>query len=682
MEFEGKEYSDEFTEKLKETYLTVHDFTKHPIAEEFGLTRAEAKRMVAILVPKPELNTVEDACNIYDKYPSLIAFNRALRIGHPITFLLETFITEDKIREMYHDRNLTFAEMLDEMQLPPLVTEDGVKSYVTSHGITRKPENKEVNKIKARREWAKNPEKVKASQEKARKTSLKNWGYPHPQMSPVVREKAENTTYKRHGVRYSTQTSQMKEKSRQTNLLRRGVENPFQSEDVKEKSRSTNMQNLGVDNPQKNPQIQEKTRNTNMARRGFPYPMQSPEVQKKAQKTNLIRYNETTPLKSKDIKEKIRNTHMKRRGVPNPKQWRDDFQPTKYVSSLLEAVKVTENEEVLRDFLRRNFPDKDKFTLHEIALITGREYHTISSKFGTKPDFITPSVQGHLPEQIQGFLEELGYVSGVDFLQNDRTAIKPLEIDFYFPKQKVGIEVNDLWSHNNTYLPFGLTPKPKNYHMEKSLKAKEQGIRLIHAWEHYFNNPQQYEVLKNAIKHALGISKYRVYARNTYVKEVPNKDLKEFFNTNNIQGFRGAKTAYALFDKKTDEVLMAYSVGASHFAHNKYDMELIRGASKLDTTIVGGASKLWKFIIDSNPEVNSIVYYIDRNIYNGSSIGTLEGNLELVSTQVGFWNYFVDTEEIKNRQPAKHKEIKELVAQGKVWEVYNAGTETYVWTRS
>ena len=409
---------------------------------------------------------------------------------------------------------------------------------------------------------------------------------------------------------------------------------------------------------------------------------QCPDTRRKVKDTTIAKYGYNHIMEVPEVRAKVNNTNIERYGYSNYNTAKRYFKPTQYVKSKEESVKITKTADSLKRFLRETFPTKDKFTLWEITYITGCKYMYIASKFSTSLDFIEPSKQGHLPEAMQGFLESLGFVKGVDFLVNDRNVLKPQEIDFYFPKQKVGIEVNDLTTHNSTNNPYtNDAPKPKNYHMEKSKLAKEKGIRLIHAWEHYLYDENKLSVLKNAIKHALGISKYRVYARNTYVKEVPNTSLKEFFNKNNIQGFRGAKTAYALFDKNTDEVLMAYSVGNPHFSHQKYDLELIRGASKLDTTIVGGASKLWKYIIDNNPEVNSIVYYIDRNIYNGSSISTLEGNLELVSTQVGFWNYFVDTKEMKNRQPKHHKEIKELVEQGKVWEVYNAGTETYVWTR-
>ena len=635
MEFEGKEYSEGLIERVKEIYLTTPEFSTYPLIEELGISIKKATKLLGVVLPKPEVDTMEVFLSLYREYPSEVALKRVLRKS-PVTLVLNDIVTLSTLEKLYTGKNLLLEDIIDRLGLPDFITPNRLKAFLKKRGIKRRPENIHLHKVEKSRNFYKDPLQAKKALEKSRHTSQE-----------------------RHGVDSASQLPETWDKIRSTNRERYNTDYGFQNEEVKKKSQQTKIKRYGTI-----------------------YPQRLFETKLKAEQTNKERYGDTHVLKTPRGLEYQANTMLSRYGVANAKQIDISFTPTNYVTTIQESIQITEDQDTLMAFLKGTFPKQERFTLHEISDIVGRKYNFIASKFNTSLIFITPSRQGHLPERVQRFLEELGYTKGVDFLVNDREAIKPQEIDFYFPKQKVGIEVNDLWTHNSTVGPFGAEPKPKNYHMEKSRQAKEQGIRLIHAWEHYFNNPQQYEVLKNAIKHALGISKYRVYARNTYVKEVPNKDLKGFFNTNNIQGFRGAKTAYALFDKKTDEVLMAYSVGASHFAHNKYDMELIRGASKLDTTIVGGASKLWKFIIDSNPEVNSIVYYIDRNIYNGSSIGTLEGNLKLVSTQVGFWNYFVDTEEMKNRQPAKHKEIKELVAQGKVWEVYNAGTETYVWTRS
>lgn len=635
MEFEGKEYSEELLEKLKQLYLTVPAFNSYPIKKELGITMPVAKRLVDLLLPKVTLSTVEDVWELYKKYPDTRAFGRMARTKAVVDFVLETVITKDQLQIMYREKNLFLEDIIEEMGLPPFITKKGLKYVLDKHNLKRKEGAHQINSARALREKYKDPEAKRITRDKIESTNMRKRGVKHAMHDPVVRAKQRATT-KEHW----------------------GVENAMQNKDVYARMVKTTKERWGVE-----------------------VSLLNPEVHAKSVATSNRNWGTNNPLSSEKMKKQIRIARDYNFYVKNRSQVNIKFTPTPYVKTKEHSSAITKTPEALRDFLRENFPEQETFTFNELSKITGKGYNSIAARFSTSLDFVKRASMGVIHEDMLNFLLSLGYIKGVDFLVNDRQAIKPREIDFYFPKQKVGIEVNDLGTHNSTVMKFGAEPKPKNYHMEKSLKAKEQGIRLIHAWEHYFNNPQQYEVLKNAIKHALGISMYRVYARNTYVKEVPNVTLKDFFNTNNIQGFRGAKTAYALFDKKTDEVLMAYSVGASHFAHNKYDMELIRGASKLDTTIVGGASKLWKFIIDSNPEVNSIVYYIDRNIYNGSSIGTLEGNLELVSTQVGFWNYFVDTGEMKNRQPAKHKEIKELVAQGKVWEVYNAGTETYVWTR-
>ncbi len=622
-------------------------------AKSLGIGRPRYLSIIKDNYETVELNSREDAWELFKQYPKELGFYRKMGKSDKTfrVFLLSIAMGNDELKSLVEDRGVS-AKKIAEMIDMPFITEAFIHDRTNRLKFKYPKEAIKANRLEGLKETYSNPDTLVAINKKRADTLEKRYEERSPMRVPSIREKQEATTMERWGVRVSTM-----------------------SKEIQAKQQATSMKNNGVPFPAQNKNIYEKVIKTNLERYGEKSFLFTQEGKKIARQSMMERYRGEYTLKSPVLLDRAMES---KKYNPN----NIEFTPTEFVDNAVLSKEITENPDALMAFLKDAFPKRETFTLHEISNIVGRKYNFIASKFNTNLSFVAPSKQGHLPEQIQLFLEELGYVVGEDFVINDRQAIKPLEIDFYFPNQKVGIEVNDLLTHNSSFTPYvAQTPKPKNYHTEKSLKAKEKGIRLIHAWEHYFNNPQQYEVLKNAIKHALGITSNRVYARNTYVKEVPNVTLKDFFNTNNIQGFRGAKTAYALFDKKTDEVLMAYSVGASHFAHNKYDMELIRGASKLDTTIVGGASKLWKFIIDNNPEVNSIVYYIDRNIYNGSSISTLEGNLELVSTQVGFWNYFVDNGEMKNRQPSKHKEIKELVAQGRIWEVYNAGTETYVWTR-
>ena len=133
--------------------------------------------------------------------------------------------------------------------------------------------------------------------------------------------------------------------------------------------------------------------------------------------------------------------------------------------------------------------------------------------------------------------------------------------------------------------------------------------------------------------------------------------MREFFDTNNIQGVRPGKFAICLGDKITNEVYMSYMMSNAFFGKGKYEWEVIRGATKLGYTVVGGASKIFKYFINNyNP--NNCVYYIDYNYFNGNSLKNMP-DMKFVKTQLSYKNYWVNSGVVKNRDPIHHKEIKE-----------------------
>ena len=252
---------------------------------------------------------------------------------------------------------------------------------------------------------------------------------------------------------------------------------------------------------------------------------------------------------------------------------------------------------------------------------------------------------------------------------NTKKIITPYELDIYIPEKQLAIEFNGNYYHTTNNID-------KKAHYNKSKLCEERGIRLIHIFEYEWDDERQRPILENIIKSALGINK-TIYARklNIIVKE--SKEMKEFFNKNNIQGFRGGKFAICLIDKITKEVYMSYLFGDAFFGKGKYEYEVIRGATKLGYNVVGGASKIWKYFIKTyKPE--SCVYYIDYNYFNGNSLKNL-ADMKYIKTQFSFKNYFVNNGKVKNRDPMHHKEIKQLQEQGLVYPIYNAGTRVYVW---
>lgn len=94
--------------------------------------------------------------------------------------------------------------------------------------------------------------------------------------------------------------------------------------------------------------------------------------------------------------------------------------------------------------------------------------------------------------------------------------------------------------------------------------------------------------------------------------------------------------------------------------------------------VIGGASKIWKYFIETYQPKNC-VYYIDYNYFNGNSLPYL--GLKYVTTQASFKNWWVKEQMIKNREPGRNKEISEKYKTGEVLQIYNAGTKVYIYER-
>lgn len=275
-----------------------------------------------------------------------------------------------------------------------------------------------------------------------------------------------------------------------------------------------------------------------------------------------------------------------------------------------------------------------------------------------------------------------------DAVQSDRAILKQLgkrgyELDIFIPSKKVAIEYNGRFWHSTNQIMSAknLTyAEAKKYHHNKSAECEKQGIRLIHVWDYEWADERKQKVLKNIILGALGMLPERYFARKTTVRHYEQgcirwQELNQFFAENNIQGNRGGSHVFTLEDDG-GRILMAYKFGrpSGGRAKQKYEYEMVRGASASGVQVIGGASKLWKHAM-SMLKPKSVVYYIDYNYFDGRSVEKLGGRY--VGSQPGVKNYWRKTGEVKNREPAKHKEVTEAIKRGDVWELWNAGVKTY-----
>ena len=193
---------------------------------------------------------------------------------------------------------------------------------------------------------------------------------------------------------------------------------------------------------------------------------------------------------------------------------------------------------------------------------------------------------------------------------NDRQIISPLELDMYFPFEYIAIEYDGLYWHSSKKID-------KNYHLMKTELCEKQGIRLIHIFEDEWLFKQ--DIVKSRLKSILGLCEKRIFSRKCQIKEVPFNEAKTFLSENHLQGNVNGKFRYGLYYNNELVSLMTFGSKRKSLGSKSEDgvYEMLRFCNKIDTTVVGGASKLLKhFIKEQKPR--EIISYCDRRWSNGN----------------------------------------------------------------
>jgi len=199
-------------------------------------------------------------------------------------------------------------------------------------------------------------------------------------------------------------------------------------------------------------------------------------------------------------------------------------------------------------------------------------------------------------------------------IKTEKIHIENKEIDIYCSDYKLGIEFNGLYWHSELF-------KDNNYHLNKTELCEQQGIQLLHIFEDEWILKK--EIVKSIIKSKLGIICNKIYARKTILKEIDQITCSNFLNNNHIQGNINAKIRLGLFYDNELVSVMTFGKKRNIMGNNKEkinidnEYEMYRFCNKLDTTVVGGASKLLKYFIKIySPKL--ILTYADRRYSNGN----------------------------------------------------------------
>lgn len=280
--------------------------------------------------------------------------------------------------------------------------------------------------------------------------------------------------------------------------------------------------------------------------------------------------------------------------------------------------------------------------------------------------------------EIASFIESLG----IEVETRNRTVLLgSREIDVFMPEKNVGIEYDGLVWHSDRF-------KEKNYHLEKTEECRKAGVRLIHVFEDEWCNKK--DIVKSMLANVLGVTKERIPARKCEVREIDYKTAHEFVENNHIQGWSVSKINLGLFYGEEIVSVMTFGSPRLSLGHKekKYDYELIRFCSKLNTSVIGAAGKLFSYFLKAYDPA-SVISYCDRRW----SIGNMYEKIGFKFDHASQPNYFyVEGNNRKNRFRYrktllvgmgydKNKSEKEITEELGIPRIYDCGTFVYIWKK-
>jgi len=262
---------------------------------------------------------------------------------------------------------------------------------------------------------------------------------------------------------------------------------------------------------------------------------------------------------------------------------------------------------------------------------------------------------------------------------SNRKILNGKELDVYLPDLKLAFEFNGLYWHNELY-------KTTNYHLNKTELCEKVGIQLIHIWEDDWLHKQ--DIIKSMILNKLNKTPNKIYGRKTEIKEITNSKLiRSFLEKNHLQGFVGSKIKLGLFFENELISLMTFGkrrIALGKKTTNDDEWELLRFCNKLNTNVLGSASKLFKHFKENyNPK--EITTYADRSHSNGGLYKQLGFNF-IKNTSPNYY-YIINDTKLHRFNFRKDKLIKdgfdpnktehEIMLDRKIFRIYDSGNLKY-----
>ena len=421
-----------------------------------------------------------------------------------------------------------------------------------------------------------------------------------------INDKKKNTIFDRYEVSNISQIDNIKSRVKETFINKYGGYT-YESDSLMNKVISTNLEKYGHTYSIHNIDIKDKIIKTNLYRYGYIYPSQSDEIKMKTSKSNLEQYGVNNIMLSEEFRSRF-NISM-------------DPCYIKYLGNRLYEFKCENHDHVY--IIDYDNYIKRKSRNSEVCTICFPISENSSIKECELRDFISDIYKGEI-------------------INNYRDGI---EIDIYLPSLKIGLEFNGLHWHSEIY-------KTKNYHLDKTNFFDKRGIRIIHIWEDDWDSKKV--IIKSQIKNLIGVVDKKIFARKCEIREI-NDTCKDFLNNNHIQGYIRSTIKIGLYHDNMLVSLMTFDNLEGRKKMDQNQWNLSRFCSLINTSVVGGGSKILKYFIKKyNPM--RIISFADLDWSKGFLYEKL--GFKMISKLNPDYKYVVKNMRVNKQRFTKKKLVK------------------------
>jgi len=375
------------------------------------------------------------------------------------------------------------------------------------------------------------------------------------------------------------------------------------SNDVISKSKQTCLDKYGVENAMKSKHIISKHKQTCLDKYGVESISQINGFSERIKSMCLDKYGVDSYFKTDEYKKNLKQKCLEKYGTNHYTQT-DEYKNNKH-KKYIQDFQIRLHEDGNNDYtVIKKLPESRLFVLkcpkcnREFDINSSVYYqrntsnHEICTKCNPLEKYFSNG-----EKQLANFISSI-YKKFIQENVRKKELIFPYELDIYIPELNLAIEYNGLYWHSDYIVK-------DNYHKMKSELCNEKGIRLIHIfeddWVYKINMIKS--ILQTTISPQLN---HKIFARKCEIKEVNLDNTNKFLEENHINGkIMTQSICYGLYYNSELVSLMSFKGNI-----------LQRYAIKLNTTIIGGAEKLFKHYINNN-EFCKIITYCDISLFTG-----------------------------------------------------------------